>query len=190
LWKRLTSDRLFEVGAIHGPHGLKGALTIYSHTRPAIGIAGYSFWWLGASPESAKPYQVERCWKHGKRILVKLEGVSDCDQAALLERMHIWVPADEVTVGEDEYLWADLIGCEVRQIAGGGSDGVLLGAVVALEEYGAQDIMTVRTPKGARRQGEWMLPFIEGVVLDVDLAVRCITVDLPEGMDACFTPGF
>jgi len=184
--KRLTPDHLLEVGVIHGPHGLKGALTIYSHTRPAIGIAGYSFWWLGLSPESAKLYKVERCWRHGKRILAELEGVIDCDQAALLEQMHIWVPADEVTVGEDEYLWADLIGCEVRQVG----DGVLLGAVVALEEYGAQDILTVRTPEDARQQGEWMLPFIKDVVLDVDLTVRRITVDLPEGMDACFTPRF
>ncbi len=181
---------MLEVGVIHGPHGLKGALTIYSHTRPAIGIAGYSFWWLGVNSESAQPYKVERCWKHGKRILAELEEVTDCDQAALLEQMHIWVPADEVTVGEGEYLWADLIGCEVRQVGDKGSDGVLLGAVVALEEYGAQDILTVRTPEDARQQGEWMLPFIEGVMLDVDLTARCITVDLPEGMDACFTPRF
>jgi len=192
--KKLTPDRLFEVGVIHGPHGLKGVLTIYSHTRPAIGIAGYSFWWLGAGPEATKSYKIERCWKHGKRILAELEGVGDCDQAALLKQMHIWVPADEVTVGEDEYLWADLIGCEVRRIddegGSGGSNGVLLGAVVALEEYGAQDILIVRTPADARQQGEWMLPFIEDVVLDVDLTARCITVDLPEGMDACFTPRF
>lgn len=192
--KRLTPDHLLEVGVIHGPHGLKGALTIYSHTRPAIGIAGYSFWWLGINSEVTKPYKVKRCWQHGKRILAELEGVINCDQATLLKQMHIWVPADEATVGEGEYLWADLIGCEVHQISdergGGGSGGVLLGVVVALEEYGAQDILTVRTPEDAKQQGKWMLPFIEDVVLDVDLAERRITVDLPEGMDACFTPGF
>jgi len=192
--KKLTPDQLLEVGVIHGPHGLKGTLTIYSHTRPAIGIAGYSFWWLGIKSEVTKPYKVKRCWQHGKRILAELEGVINCDQATLLKQMHIWVPADEATVGEGEYLWADLIGCEVRQVGDGegdgGSDGVLLGAVVALEEYGAQDILTVRTPEDAKQQGEWMVPFIKDVVLDVDLAARCITVDLPEGMDACFTPGF
>jgi len=112
--------------------------------------------------------------------------VTDCDQAALLEQMHIWVPADEVAVGEDEYLWQDMIGCTVIEI----SSKRELGKVVALEEYGAQDILTVHTPEDAKQQGEWMLPFIEDVVLDVDLADRRITIDLPEGMDACFTPRF
>jgi len=184
--KRLTPDRLLKVGAIRGPHGLKGALIIYSYTRPAIGIAGYSFWWLGESSESAKPYKVERCWQHGKRILAELEGVADCDQAALLERIHIWVPAGEVTVEEDEYLWQDLIGCTVIEKISSRE----LGTVVALEEYGAQDILIVRTPEGAEQSGEWMLPFIDDVVLDVDTENHRITVALPEGMDVCFTPMF
>jgi len=87
---------------------------------------------------------------------------------------------------EGEYLWADLMGCEVRRIDDSGSG--LLGTVVALEDYGAQDILVVRTPESAEQPGEWMLPFIHHVVLDVDMTARCITVDLPEGMDACFTP--
>jgi len=169
---------------IHGPHGLKGALTVYSYTRPAIGIAGYSFWWLGTSQESVKSYKVEHCWQHGKRVLAKLEGLNDHEQANALKQMHIWVAADEVAVDENEYLRADLIGGEVRRA----DAGMMLGTVIALGEYGAQDILTVCTPEAAKQQGEWMLPFIEDVVLDVDVAARCITVDLPEGMDACFTP--
>jgi len=171
---------------IHGPHGLKGTLTIYSNTRPAIGIAGYSFWWLGTRSESAKSYKVERCWKHGKRILAELEGVSDVDAAEALAGQKIWVDADEVAVGEDEYLWQNLIGCTVIETASNRE----LGKVAVLEEYGAQDILVVRTSEDTKQSGEWMLPFIEDVVLDVDLVARRITVELPEGMDACFTPRF
>ncbi len=171
---------------VHKPHGLKGALTICSHTRPAIGIAGYSFWWLGQTPDSTTRYAVHRCWQHGRRVLAELEGVSDCEQAGLLKRMHIWVPADEMPLIEGEYLWADLMGCEVRRIDD--NDSGLLGTVVALEDYGAQDILVVHTSENTEKPGEWMLPFINHVVLDVDMTARCITVDLPEGMDACFTP--
>ncbi len=184
--KRLTPDRLLDVGVVHKPHGLKGAVTIGSHTRPAIGIAGYSFWWLGQTPEAATRYAVHRCWQHGRRVLAELEGISDCNGANALKQMHIWVPADEMLLNEDEYLWADLVGCEVCRVGHGG-DG-LLGTVVALEDYGAQDILVVRTPGNTENPGEWMLPFISHVVLDVDITTRCITVDLPEGMNACFTP--
>ena len=100
----------------------------------------------------------------------------------MLNRMHIWTPADEMALSGDEYLWADLVGCKVCRISNGGRG--LLGTVVALEDYGAQDILVVRTPENAEKPGEWMLPFIKDVVLDVDMTTHCIAVDLPEGMDA------
>jgi len=183
--KKATPDRFLEVGVVSGPHGLKGALTIHSHTRPAIGIAGYSFWYLGESPESVSAYQVSRCWQHGRRILVELEGVADRDAAEALKGMHIFIAHDAVDVADDEYLWEDLTGCAVFT-----DTGELLGEVAAVQEYGAQDILTVRTPPAAEQQGEWMLPFVDDVIVEVDTGGRRITVHLPEGMDACFTPGF
>ncbi len=176
---------MLHVGDIQGVHGLKGALTIYSYTRPADGIAGYSCWWVGESEQQAKAYPVRRCWQHGKRVLAELEGVDGRNAAEALKGQKIWVAQGEVEVGEDEYLWEELIGCEVCT-----DDGVLLGRVTALEEYGAQDNLAVRTIEGAIEPGEWLLPFIEDVILDVDLDARRITVHLLEGMDACFTPGF
>lgn len=176
---------MLHVGDIQGVHGLKGALTVYSHTRPADGIAGYSCWWVGETPQDAVAYEVRRCWQHGKRVLAELAGIDDRNAAEALKGRKIWVPQNEVEVGEDEFLWQELIGCEVYT-----DGGVLLGQVAALEEYGAQDILTVRAPAGAAEPGEWLLPFIHDVVLDVDLDSRRITVHLLEGMDACFTPGF
>jgi len=126
---------------------------------------------------------VERCWQHGKRILAELADIDDIHAAELLRGMTIWVDAGEVEVDEDEFLWEDLIGCEVV-----GEAGSVLGRVVGLEAYGAQDILTVATPDGAEVAGEWMIPFIREIVLDVDLDELRIKVALPEGMDACFTP--
>ena len=173
-----TPDRLLEVGAVQSPHGLKGALSVYSHTRPAIGIAGYSFWYIGKDAATAKRFEVARCWQHGKRVLAELAGVQDADAAAMLKGQNIWVDAADVELSEDEYLWADLVGCAVFE-----ATGRELGRVAGLEAYGAQDILTVRAP-----DGDWMIPFVAGIVRDVDLDARRIEVDLPEGMDACFTP--
>ncbi len=174
------------IGDILGAHGLKGALIVFSFTRPAEAVADYPRWWLGQSAETATAYDVNRCWQHGKRMLVELEGITDCNQAALLKGHNIWVPNDAVFVADDEHLWQDLIGCTVVLE----STGELLGAVSALEEYGAQDILSVSTADDAETKGEWMIPFIEEVIVEVDLDKAQITVNLPEGMDACFTPRF
>lgn len=159
-------------------------MTVYSHTRPAIGIAGYSFWWLGTVEDEVASYRVRRCWQHGRRILAELEGVTDREAAQALCGKRIWVAAADVELGPNEYLWQDLIGCELCDE----SSGHVLGTVIALEEYGAQDILTVQTPDDVAEPGVWLLPFVAGVIVDVDLARRLIVARLPEGMDACFTP--
>lgn len=177
------TDTLICVGTILGVHGLKGTLTVYSDTRPASGIAGYSCWYLGATADSAKAYTVSRCWQHGnKGMLADLEKVTTRTQAEQLKRIKIWVSSDEIEVDDDEYLWEELLDCDVYV------ENRLIGSVLALEEYGAQDILVVKTPEGAAVQGEWMLPFTEDVVQVVDLENRRIDACLLDGMDVCFTP--
>jgi len=172
------------VGDILGAHGLKGALIVYSHTRPASAVAGYSCWRIGESAETARAFDVARCWQHGKRMLAEINGISDCDSATAFKGMKIWVPADDVETDDDEYLWEELIGCEVRD-----ADS-LLGTVIALEEYGAQDNLVVKAAADAAQQGEWLIPFTEEIITTVDLDNNLIVIDMPEGMDACFTPSF
>ncbi|MDQ6995957.1 MAG: ribosome maturation factor RimM [Mariprofundus sp.] len=172
------------VGDILGPHGLKGALIVYSHTRPASAVAGYSCWRVGASAETANTYDVTHCWQHGKRMLAEIAGIEDCNKAETLKGLKIWVPAEEVETDEGEYLWDELIGCEVRAC------GQSLGTVIALEEYGAQDNLVVKTHTEAVEQGEWLIPFTEEIIIEVDLDKGLIAIDMPEGMDACFTSSF
>ncbi|RMH59536.1 MAG: 16S rRNA processing protein RimM [Zetaproteobacteria bacterium] len=176
-------DSLLQLGRIIGVHGLNGTIQIHSDTRPAIGIAGYSRWWVGAHAMAAKPVRVCRCWAHGKRILAQLEGVAHIEAAEALRGQLIFIQRTQVPVGEDEYLWQDLVGCAVVDVELGP-----IGRVVALTDYGAQDILIVRGDAHSVREGEWMIPFTSQIIRDVDLKTAQITVALPEGMDACFTP--
>jgi 16S rRNA processing protein RimM len=114
-----------------------------------------------------------------------LKGVEDRPAAEELKGCHIWVPEMAVEpVSGDEYFWVDLIGCEVWDV----EKGELLGSVTGLQEFGAQDILCVCTPSGVQPSGEWLLPFVDGVILHVNLGNRRIDVRLPDGMEACFTP--
>lgn len=144
---------------------------------------------MGNSPESSVRYKVERCWAHGggNKLLAKLEGVDDCNAADALNKQTIWIDAAEVELDEDEYLWEELVGFKVIT-----TSGEVLGKVDALVEFGAQDNLCVVTTDESNyangQPGEWMLPFIEDVVMLIDDESETIEVELPEGMDACFTP--
>jgi len=182
----MSNNSFLNVGDLVGVHGLKGALIVYSHTRPVDAVAGYSCWRIGKTSDATKDYPVKRCWQHGKRMLVQLEGVTDCNAAEGLKGLKVWIDASEVETKDDEYLWDDLIDCAVIRQA----DEQVLGRVTALEEYGAQDNLLVETMDDAEIAGEWLIPFTEEIIVGVDLDEGIIVVDMPDGMDVCFTPKF
>ena len=76
-------------------------------------------------------------------------------------------------LGEDEFYQHDLIGLEVRTQA-----GEVLGEVAELLPTGANDVLVVQGPAG-----EWLLPLIEDVVQEVDLATREVVVELLPGIE-------
>jgi 16S rRNA processing protein RimM len=174
---------LLYIGDILNPHGLKGSLIVFSHTRPVDAVAGYLRWYIGKDENHVHEYAVVDCHQHKKRILAKLEGVESIEQVEQLKGLKIFVPEDEVEVDEGEFLWRDLMGCTVVDQA-----GHKLGEVTALYEFGAQDNLEIKTTADMDKSGEWLLPFIEDVIVDVDLDEKIIQVNLLEGMDACFTP--
>ncbi|MDQ6975445.1 MAG: ribosome maturation factor RimM [Mariprofundaceae bacterium] len=168
------------VADITATHGLKGALLIHSHTRPAQAVAGYLRFWVGVDEQAAKNkplMTVSRCWQHGRRMLLQLDSVNDIEKAALFVRHQLWIKRDDVDVGDDEYLWNDLIGMTVFDDI----QQKVLGVVQDVQDFGAQDTLLVQS-----KDGDWMIPFIEEIVTVID--DDCIHVSLPEGMDACFTP--
>jgi len=156
---------------------------VFSHTRPAHAVAGYLRWYIGKDESKVKEYAVADCHRHKKHMLAKLEGIETIEQAEALKGMKIFVPKADVDVGDDEFLWQDLMGCRVVD-----QTGRRLGEVIALHEYGAQDNLEVRTTEDMEAQGVWLLPFIEDVIKKVDIEGKHIEVNLLDGMDACFTP--
>lgn len=170
---------LINVADITGTHGLKGALLIYSHTRPAQAVAGYGHFWIGNNEEEAAKQAsipVVRCWHHGRRMLLQLDGIHDIQEAALLTRNKLWIKRDDIHVDDDEYLWDDLIGMSVFDDA----SEKTLGIVREVQDFGAQDTLLIEAD-----DGEWMIPFVESIVTNINEAIH---VHLPEGMDVCFTP--
>ncbi len=157
------SDRPIVLGRIAGLYGVRGWVRVFSETDPRENILRYSPWLL----EGAAHVVVEGR-RHGKGLVVRLEGCEDRDQAAALIGRDICVRRDQLPPARpDEFYWADLEGLDVRTVA-----GKPLGRVSHLFDTGANDVLVV---KGDR---ERLLPFVwDDIVKDVDLASGTITVD-------------
>ncbi|NCA71081.1 MAG: ribosome maturation factor RimM [Sphingobacteriia bacterium] len=153
------------VGRIAGVYGVRGWVKVMSETDPREGLLNYQPWLLGAG---SRAWVVREGKRHGKGLIVHLDGCDDRDQAAMLVGQEIAVRRDQLPPpAPDEVYWADLEGLEVVTIT-----GESLGVIDHLFSTGVNDVVVVR---GER---ERLLPFIwHDVVKEIDLDGRRMLVD-------------
>lgn len=154
------------MGRVVAPYGVNGWIKIQPFTQESRGLLDYSLWQVGR--EGAwQPRSVESAKVHGAAVVAKLEGITDRDQAAVLQGMRIAISREQFPEADaGEFYWADLVGLKVVNAA-----GIDLGTVSRVFETGANDVLVV---EGER---ERLLPFVETVVRQVDVAGGTITVD-------------
>ncbi|MEG3641202.1 ribosome maturation factor RimM [Magnetococcus sp. PR-3] len=170
--------RWVTIGHVMGAFGVRGEMRIRSLTDMPEDIFEYPVWWLFAPKQgSRKEMKLISGRQHSKGVIAKLEGVLSREAVQALYGAEIQIPRDQLPEWVDEPgvdgLWADLMGCRVVE-----RDGTELGTVHDIMETGANDVLVVRG--GA--EGEKLLPYIEEVVVEVDLDHKLIKVELMEGM--------
>jgi len=162
---RTTQRRMVAVGRIGGVYGLRGWVHVQSETQPIENILRYRPWHLGERPQRFEPVEGKR---HGKGLVVRLEGCIDRDQAASLVGAEIAVPREALPPAKaDEFYWVDLEGLAVET-----TQGLSLGRVDHLFATGANDVVCV---KGER---ERLIPFVwDTVIREVDFDLGRLVVD-------------
>jgi len=154
------------MGRVAGAFGIKGWIKVQPFTEFTDGLLDYRTWWL-AQDGGWGEIRVEEGAVHGRSLIAKLEGCDDRDAANRLTGREVAVPRAELPANrEGEYYWSELIGLDVVT-----REGVALGRVTGLLETGANPVLVVQ---GER---ERLIPFVEAVVVAVDVAGGRLTVD-------------
>ncbi len=162
------------LGHIVGAHGIRGAVLVKSYTADPETIGDY-----GAleSEDGRATFEIAVTGATAKGLICQVVGVGDRTQAEGLKGTALYVPRDRLPPAEEgEYYHADLIGLAAVTEA-----GAVLGEVVAVLNYGAGDILEVRSGQDKRTA---LYPMIEGVVVRVDVAGGVIVLAPPEEVDA------
>lgn len=123
--------------------------------------------------EKAISFVLERSRLHKGHALLKLGGCDDRDAAEELRGQLVQIPIEEaMPLDEDEYYVYQIVGLDVWS-----TEGEHLGKVSEILFTGANDVYVVQ-----REKGEILIPAVEDVVLEVDLAGGRLTVELMEGL--------
>ena len=161
-------DRRVCVAQIGAAHGLKGEVRLRSFTAEPAAVARY-----GAleTEDRSRALEIEALREAKDGYIARLRGVGDRDAAEALRNMRLYVPRERLPApAAGEFYHADLIGLAARL-----RDGAPYGEVIAVENFGAGDILEILRDDGSRE----MLPFNEAVVPQIDLAAGTLVIDPP-----------
>jgi 16S rRNA processing protein RimM len=158
---------------VQAPYGVQGWVRIRSFSGEPASMLKYEHWWLRPAGSDAWR-EVARVGgrMHSGSVLALLEGVATREAALALRGAEIGVPRGAMpALPHGEIYWADLVGLLVVN-----REGLALGQVVAVQEYGGHPVMRV-APGAGERQAERLIPFVAAHVDGVDLPARRIDVD-------------
>jgi 16S rRNA processing protein RimM len=155
------------LGRISGLFGVRGWVRVFSYTEPREAFLQYKGLLLGRNGDW-QSIKVAEGQRHGKSVILRLEGVDDRDQAAALIGTEIGVDRDELPKPEDgHYYWSDLLGLTVVH-----RDGTELGTIKEMLETGTHDVMVVKGDT------ERLIPFVMNeIIIGVDLSNKQVNVD-------------
>ncbi|MUT66327.1 ribosome maturation factor RimM [Paenibacillus sp. NEAU-GSW1] len=172
------SAKWYTVGKLVNTHGLRGEVKIMPSTdfadeRFAVGSK------LSLQDEqSGKAIEIEitAAREHKGTYIAKLKGFNDINE---VEKYKGWLlkisETEQAELEDGQYYYHQIIGCKAVT-----EDGEELGVISEILSPGANHVWVVDRVKPKGKQ--ILLPVIDDVILDVDVAEKVVTVRLLEGL--------
>ena len=158
------------MGVIGAPQGVKGEIRVKSYTVDPRAIGAY-----GALTDAAEGrlFAIERLRAlRDDLLVVKFEGVETREAAAALNGVELFARRAQLPPpSEDEFYYADLVG-----LAACSRDGLRIGRVERVSNYGAGDILEIAPDRGGEAL---LLPFTKAVAVVVDVEGGRIVIEPP-----------
>ena len=162
-----------EIGKIINTHGVRGHVKVMPFTDYPERFRKMKHVFLQKRNGELKEYGIEEVKYVKNTVLLKLQGVTDMDQAQLLKDTVLVVERkDAVKLPKDTYYIFDLLGCSVYE------EQECLGVVTDVLQTGSNDVYVVKD----ENEKELLIPALGWVVLSVDIAEKKIQVQLPKGL--------
>ncbi len=167
------ASTLVLLGRFGRAHGVKGEVRLQSFTAEPLAIARYS---PLRSSDGARIFKLTMVKPAKDMLIAHVAGVDSREAAEALNGLELYAPRDMLPAAteDDEFLMADLVGCEVVLV-----DGTVFGVIIDVPNYGAGDLLDIKPAKGGPSV---LMPFTKACAPVVDIPARRVVIDPPAGL--------
>jgi 16S rRNA processing protein RimM len=157
------------LGRITEPYGVKGWVKIRAFGDDPLAWREMSHWHLAPSETGEwQRFTLTEFQTQGKGFIARFAQTEDRAAAEAIQGWWIGALREALPpLAENEFYWDDLIGLAVEN-----ETGEILGQVESLIETGANDVLRVV----GHEKTERLIPFVDAVVMAVDLPARRLRV--------------
>jgi 16S rRNA processing protein RimM len=161
------------LGRAAGARGLKGEVRIATFTADPLAIGAY-----GPLEDEAgsRTFEIESVKPVKDGVAARIKGIGTREAAEALKGVEFFIDRARLPAmdNDSEFYHADLIGLVAIN-----ADGAALGQIVAVQNYGAGDLLEVRPATGGPTV---LVPFTKDIVPDIDRDAGWLLMLPPEGI--------
>lgn len=164
-----TDGQKVLMAKIGAAHGIRGEVRVKPYGDDPLSFTDYG---VLTTRDGAKSFEVEKARVQKTVVITKFRQVKDRNQAEELNGVELFVDRDQLPEPEeDEFYYSDLNGLSVVD-----QNGEQLGKIVAVQDFGAGDLLEIRPKRGRT----FYIPFTKEFVPTVLLTEGVVKADLPE----------
>jgi 16S rRNA processing protein RimM len=164
------NDRVL-LGEIGAAQGLKGEVRLRSYTQDPASIANYG----ALDDEHGRKIEIESLRVTPKALIARIKGVATREGAEALAHTKLYIARSRLPErDEEEWYHSDLIGLAVVN-----RDGAPIGTVIAVQNFGAGDLIEVKPAAGGPTV---LVPFTRDAVPEVDVEGGRLVLVPPDGL--------
>lgn len=166
-------EQFLQVGVISSTHGVRGEVKVYPTTDDALRFKELKNVILDTGKESI-PLEIENVKFFKQFVILKFKGIDNINDIEKYKRCPLLVEReDAVSLEEDEYFIADMIGMTVLT-----EDGQEFGVLKDVMETGANDVYVINSEE----HGEVLVPAIKECILDINVEEGKMKIHLMDGL--------
>ena len=163
------------IGQIVNVHGIKGMVKIRPYLENPMSIGSFG----PLTDNKGFSYEVQANSRKGEFVLASVKGITDRTMAEHLKGINLYIERTQLPKPKTGYYYCDLLGMRVLR------DGKAFGTVEAVQNFGAGDILDVKTMQGRL----FSFDFSKATFPRIDVEKREMDIVIPEGMQEVVNEG-
>jgi len=162
------TDKQICIAQILTAHGVRGLVKLRCYLDDPADLKNYP----ELKDEAGQAFAVKLKNPLGSDWVAEVNGITDRNEAEKLRGLKLFITRDDLPEApESQFYYEDLIGCKTIT-----PQGLVIGTVIAVENFGAGDLIEIRPNAGQ----SYYLPMAEPFVQTVDLNTRTIVTEPAE----------